>query len=112
MQQISCLGIPDLARPIVTASDELVTVFVEATIGEGQDMRLQGFKWLEMLLFLLLQFQYQLYIGHQLLSIKVFSCGFLLSVIIGSSVAIYSTNSSMSVLTQGIRTQEKGSKGQ
>jgi hypothetical protein len=89
----------------------LVSILIERAVGEGQDVRLEGLETLKILSFLLLQLHDQFYLGHYLLSISVFSCGFLLSVMMGSSLAISSTSSSISVLRVGIGTLRKGSAG-
>ena len=43
MEEISRLGLPNLAGTIIAARDELIAVLVEAAIGEWEDMTLEFF---------------------------------------------------------------------
>lgn len=43
MNEVASAGIPYFAGSIVAASDEFVTIFVEAAVGEGKNMSLQLF---------------------------------------------------------------------
>lgn len=108
MEEVASFGVPDLAGPIVAASDELIAIFVEGAVGEGQHVGLEGLEQLEVLGLLLLQLQDEFCVGLGLLSIRVLSCGFLLSVMMGSSAAISSTSSSTSVLDGGRGTLRRG----
>lgn len=54
MEEVAGFGVPDLAGPIIAASDELVAVLVEGAIGEGQHVGLKGLEQLEVLGLLLL----------------------------------------------------------
>lgn len=48
-QLVTCLGIPDLACPIIRSCNEFVTRLVESTIGEGQKMGSKLFEQFEFL---------------------------------------------------------------
>lgn len=54
--EIAGIGIPQFAGPVVAAGNELIAVFVEAAIGEGQHMSLEFLHKQELLLPLLLDF--------------------------------------------------------
>lgn len=86
----------------------LVAVLVEGAVGEGEDVRLEGLEELEVLGLLLLELEDEFCVARGVLSMSVLSCGFLLSVMMGSSAAISSTSSSTSVLPQGMRTLRRG----
>ena len=87
----------------------LVTIFIEATVSEGEDVCLESFEEGEILIFLFLEFEDELWVFMYVLSIRDLSWGFLLSVIMGSSLAISSTSSSTSVLSKGDCTLQRGS---
>jgi hypothetical protein len=70
----------------------LVSVFVEGAVGEGEDVRFEGFEEFEVLILFLFKFHDEFWVGEGVLSMRVLSCGFLLSVIMGSSLAISSTS--------------------
>lgn len=61
----------------------LVSILVETAIGQRQDMTLEGFKHLKILLLLLRNLFNQLWVAIYLLTMSYLSKGFLLSVIIG-----------------------------
>ena len=52
-QLLSCQGVPDLAGSIVRASNELVSFFVEGTVGQGKEMGSEGLEEFESLVFVL-----------------------------------------------------------
>ena len=43
MDQCAGGGVPDFAGSVIAASDELVSIFVEAAVGEGKDMSFEFF---------------------------------------------------------------------
>jgi hypothetical protein len=53
MDECSSIGIPDLAGSIIAACDKLVSVFIEAAVGERQHMAFQFLDQYELLLSLL-----------------------------------------------------------
>lgn len=54
MDEVSSGGVPEFAGTIVAAGEELVAVFVEAAVGEGEDMAFEFFDKSEFLLFFVL----------------------------------------------------------
>ena len=56
VDEVACVGVPELAGSVIATSYELVTVFVEATVGEGQHMALELLDQHELLLTLFLYF--------------------------------------------------------
>ena len=54
--EIAGIGIPKFAGTVVAASNELIAVFVEAAIGEGQHMSLQFLHKQKLLFSLFLDF--------------------------------------------------------
>lgn len=60
VHEIAAGSIPELARSIIAAGDELVAVLVEAAVGEGKHMAFQFLNEFELLLSLLLYFLDQL----------------------------------------------------
>jgi hypothetical protein len=43
MDEVSGGGVPEFAGTIVAAGEELVTVFVETAVGEGEDVAFEFF---------------------------------------------------------------------
>ena len=55
-QLFACQSVPDLAGSIVGASDELVSLFVEGTVGQWKQMGSQSLKQFKSLVLVLLLF--------------------------------------------------------
>lgn len=59
MEEISRLGLPNLAGTIIAARDELIAVLIEPTVSEREYVRLEGLKQFKILLFFLFYLKYQ-----------------------------------------------------
>lgn len=66
MNKVSASRVPQLASPIIASSNEFISVFIKATVGQRKDMTFQFLDKLELLLPLLLDFLDQLYIEMSL----------------------------------------------
>jgi hypothetical protein len=67
VQEGAGLRFPNLAGTVVAACDELIAVFVEGAVGEGQNMCLERLEEPEILLLLLLDFEDKLCMGNDVL---------------------------------------------
>lgn len=56
MNEVSSIGVPQFASSIIAASDELVSILVEAAVGKGEDVTLQFLDKHEFLLSLFFDF--------------------------------------------------------
>ena len=58
---VTCLSLPNFASPIVAAGNKLISIFIESAVGEGQNVGLESFEKLKILLFFFLYLHDELY---------------------------------------------------
>lgn len=64
--EIACFGLPQLARSIVAARNEVISIFIEGAVSQWQYVSLEPLILLKSLLFLLIDLANELYDNNHL----------------------------------------------